>query len=163
MPGSASNRGKWRRVGPRLDHDPLCAIDGFVSADVDNRGGWLLTPPLLFQGNRLRLNIDTGAMGTAFVELRDAGDKPIPGYTPADCEEVGGNYLDPPTQRLILALQLLVVAPLLLDDPALLADQLKQRFGIVAQRTRNRFQRWLAHLEQAIYIYKPQSTSQKSD
>ena len=47
-----------------------------------------------FTGNRLRLNIDTGSMGIASVELRDAGGNPIPGYTLADCEEIGGNYID---------------------------------------------------------------------
>ncbi len=47
-------------------------LDGFVSADADHQGGWLRTPPSSFRGNRLRLNIDTGAMGTAFVELQDA-------------------------------------------------------------------------------------------
>jgi hypothetical protein len=69
-------------------------LDGFVSADVDHKGGWLQTPLLKFQGNRLRLNIDTGAMGTALVELRDADDQPIPGFTLADCEEIGGNFID---------------------------------------------------------------------
>ena len=69
-------------------------LDGFVSADVDHKGGWLQTPLLKMQGNRLRLNIDTGAMGTAFVELRDADDRPIPDFTLADCEEIGGNFID---------------------------------------------------------------------
>jgi hypothetical protein len=69
-------------------------LDGFVSADADHKGGWLTTPPLTFKGARLRLNIDTGAFGTAFVELRDADGKPIPGFTLADCEEVGGNFVD---------------------------------------------------------------------
>ena len=69
-------------------------LDGFVSADTDHHGGWLDTPPLTFTGNRLRLNIDTGSMGTAFVELRDADNKPFPGYTLEDCEEVGGNFID---------------------------------------------------------------------
>jgi hypothetical protein len=69
-------------------------LDGFISADVGHRGGWLETPPLSFKGNVLRLNIDTGAMGTAFVELRDAEGKPIPGFTLADCEEIGGNFID---------------------------------------------------------------------
>jgi hypothetical protein len=69
-------------------------LDGYVSADVDHRGGWLETPVVVFEGHRLRLNIDTGAMGTAFVELRDASDAPIPGFTLADCEEIGGNYID---------------------------------------------------------------------
>jgi hypothetical protein len=69
-------------------------LDGFISADADHRGGWLETPRLIFKGNQLRLNIDTGAMGTAFVELRDADGKPIPSFTLADCEEIGGNFVD---------------------------------------------------------------------
>jgi hypothetical protein len=69
-------------------------VDGFLSADADHRGGWLETPPLTFDGSRLRLNVDTGAMGTAFVELRDEEGKPISGFTLDECEEVGGNFLD---------------------------------------------------------------------
>jgi hypothetical protein len=69
-------------------------LDGFVSADADHRGGWLTTPPVVFRGDRLRLNVDTGSFGTAFVELRDADGRPIPGFTRADCEEVGGNFVD---------------------------------------------------------------------
>src|SRR5690606_13126197 len=69
-------------------------LDGFVSADADYRGGWLETPPLIFSGSRLRLNIDSGSMGTAFVEIRDAQGQPIPGFTRGDCEEIGGNYID---------------------------------------------------------------------
>ena len=69
-------------------------LDGFVSADADHRGGWLVTPPVVFEGRCLRLNIDTGAMGTAFVEIRDAQGRPIPGFTLAEAEEIGGNYAD---------------------------------------------------------------------
>lgn len=69
-------------------------LDGFVSADADHRGGWLETPLITFRGDRLRLNFDGGAMGTAFIELLDAGGRPIPGFTRADCEEIGGNFID---------------------------------------------------------------------
>ena len=69
-------------------------LDGFVSADADHRGGSLTTPPMVFRGKCLRLNIDTGAMGTAFVEILDAAGQPIPGFTFADCEEIGGNFID---------------------------------------------------------------------
>jgi len=69
-------------------------LDGFVSADFDPQGGSLTTPPVTFQGRRLRLNIDTGAAGTAFVELQDAGGRAIPGFALADCEEIGGNFID---------------------------------------------------------------------
>jgi hypothetical protein len=69
-------------------------LDGFVSLDADHHGGWFDTPLLTFAGSKLRLNINTGGMGTAFVEIRDADGRPIPGFTLADCEEVGGNFID---------------------------------------------------------------------
>ena len=69
-------------------------LDGFVSADADERGGWLGRPALVFRGNRLRLNLDTGTLGTALVELQDPDGRPIPGFTLDDCEEVGGNVVD---------------------------------------------------------------------
>ena len=69
-------------------------LDGFVSADVDHQGGYLRTPPITFAGNCLRLNIDTGSMGTAFVEIQDEQGAPLPGFAMADCEEIGGNFID---------------------------------------------------------------------
>jgi hypothetical protein len=69
-------------------------LDGFVAAESDERGGWIETPPLVFTGRELQLNIDTGALGTAFVELRDAAGQPIPGFTRTDCEEIGGNFIN---------------------------------------------------------------------
>ncbi|MBI4581210.1 MAG: hypothetical protein HY718_16020 [Planctomycetes bacterium] len=63
-------------------------LDGFVSAEVDYRGGWITTPPITFSGNRLYLNHQCGGQGTIFVELRDLNDEPIPGYSLADCEEI---------------------------------------------------------------------------
>lgn len=72
--------------------------DGFISADFAHTGGTLTTPPLLFGGSHLRLNIDTGGMGTAFVEIRDDQGRPIPGFALADCEEIGGNFLDTPVR-----------------------------------------------------------------
>ncbi len=69
-------------------------LDGYMSADVDHLGGWLETPEIHFKGKHLRLNIDTGAMGTALVELRDATGKPLPGFSLQDCEEIAGNYID---------------------------------------------------------------------
>lgn len=69
-------------------------LDGFISADADHTGGHITTPVITFTGGRLQLNIDTGAMGTARVEIRDANNSPITGYTLADCEEIGGNFID---------------------------------------------------------------------
>jgi hypothetical protein len=69
-------------------------LDGFMSADFAYTGGTLTTPLLTFSGTHLQLNIDTGGMGTAFVEIIDEAGRPIPGFTRADCEELGGNFLD---------------------------------------------------------------------
>jgi len=69
-------------------------LDGFVSADVDHRGGFLETPPVVFSGRKLRLNIDTGAVGLAQVELRDAEGRPLPGFELSECEPILGNFTD---------------------------------------------------------------------
>lgn len=68
-------------------------LDGFMSVDADNRGGWLTTPQIRFSGRRLCINADSGAMGTVFVEIRDADNAPVPGFALADCEEIGGNFI----------------------------------------------------------------------
>lgn len=36
-------------------------LDGFVATEAAYTGGMLTTRPLRFHGNRLKLNIDTGA------------------------------------------------------------------------------------------------------
>lgn len=67
-------------------------LDGFVSADAGPEGGELTTPPLVFDGNRLELNIDCSAMGEAWVEMLDQhGKKPIQGYAMDDAVSVDRN------------------------------------------------------------------------
>ncbi|MBI2438806.1 MAG: hypothetical protein HYV36_08365 [Lentisphaerae bacterium] len=68
-------------------------VDGFVSADAGPEGGELVTPLLRFAGSRLRLNIDCGAMGEAWVEIQDDHDRPIPGFTLAESVSVDRNGL----------------------------------------------------------------------
>ena len=63
-------------------------LDGFVSADAPYTGGWLTTPPILFKGKRLELNINVAAMGQARVELQHPDGTPIPGYALADCDRI---------------------------------------------------------------------------
>ena len=77
--------GTMRRVVLRLD--------GFVAAAFAWTGGSLVTPPLRFSGDRLELNLDTGALGRAQVELVGPDDQPLPGYTLADCDPIVGNYV----------------------------------------------------------------------
>ncbi|MBN1343808.1 MAG: hypothetical protein JXQ73_14085 [Phycisphaerae bacterium] len=80
------DRWKWRRwskmglVAQRLD--------GFCSADAAYEGGWLVTPPLIFAGKRLVLNVSTSSAGHAIVGILDAEGKPVPGFSPADCDRI---------------------------------------------------------------------------
>ena len=55
--------------------------DGFVSVQGSYAGGEFTTPPLIFQGNKLVLNVDTSATGIARVGLLDENGKPIEGFT----------------------------------------------------------------------------------
>ncbi len=66
-------------------------LDGFISLDAGPEGGELVTPLLVFEGNRLNLNIDCGALGEAGVELQDESDSPIPGFTEHDSVSVDRN------------------------------------------------------------------------
>ena len=70
--------------------------DGFVSVQAGYQGGTLVTKPIRFRGTELRLNFSTSAVGWIKVELRDASDKPIPGFTLTDCPEIYGDKLDAP-------------------------------------------------------------------
>jgi hypothetical protein len=71
-------------------------LDGFVSADFDYAGGTLMTPPLVFSGSRLELNLDTGAGGVARVEILEADGAPIPGFSMLDADQLNGNNVRMP-------------------------------------------------------------------
>lgn len=69
-------------------------LDGFGSLRADYDGGEVLTRPLVFSGDELRLNFATSAAGGIRVELQSADGKPIPGFTLAECREVIGNEIE---------------------------------------------------------------------
>jgi len=69
-------------------------LDGFMSLDSAYEGGEFTTVPLVFTGNRLKLNIDTSAMGSARVEILDQSERPVPGFTMSDCDTINGNYVN---------------------------------------------------------------------
>lgn len=68
-------------------------LDGFISADAAYTGGELTTKPLVFSGDRLQLNVDTGAGGTTKVEIQEPSGRPIAGFTESDADEINGNYI----------------------------------------------------------------------
>ncbi len=68
----------WARVVQRLD--------GFVSLDAGPAPGTAVTRPLVFEGQRLELNV--AARGEVRVELLDEAGDPWPGRTLADCDSI---------------------------------------------------------------------------
>ena len=71
-------------------------LDGFVSVDADWDGGEVMTPPIVFSGKRLVLNLNASAMGVCRVGVLDANGDPIPGFEVASCDELRGNLTSGP-------------------------------------------------------------------
>jgi hypothetical protein len=70
-------------------------LDGFVSATTPyDKTGTLITKPLVFRGNRLMLNINTGAVGYAQVGLLDEQGAPIPGFSIDECVYINGDFVE---------------------------------------------------------------------
>ena len=62
--------------------------DGFTSARGAYTGGEFTTPPLVFQGRRLVLNVDTSAAGLVRVGLLDEQGAAIEGFGPDQCDVI---------------------------------------------------------------------------
>jgi len=60
--------------------------DGFTSVRAAYTGGEFTTPPLVFRGNGLRLNVDTSATGQVRVGLLDENGAPLEGLSPEQCD-----------------------------------------------------------------------------
>jgi len=66
-------------------------VDGFVSLDFAPEGGRALTSAIVPDGAQLSVNVDTGALGTLRVGLRDATGKPIAGFGVEECDPIRTN------------------------------------------------------------------------
>ncbi len=92
-----SNKGRKRavfRVKQRLD--------GFVSADAPyDKIATIVTKPMVFKGNRLVMNINTGATGYAQVGFIDKNGKPVKGFSVDDCIYINGNFVNTEVQWII--------------------------------------------------------------
>ncbi len=69
-------------------------LDGIASASAGGEPGELVTTPLRFSGDMLRLNYATSAAGSIRVEIQNAQGEPIPGYALADAPERYGDAID---------------------------------------------------------------------
>lgn len=68
--------------------------DGFASVYGPYKGGTLLTRPLRFSGDELRINYSTSAVGSLRVGLQQADGRPITGLSLDDCPIMYGDHLD---------------------------------------------------------------------
>jgi len=69
-------------------------LDGFVSLDSPyDREISVVTKPLVFNGDRLQLNIDTDAVGYAQVGFLDENGEPIDGFTVDDGLYINGDFI----------------------------------------------------------------------
>jgi hypothetical protein len=66
-------------------------IDGFVSLNTGDVPGSARTAPVTVNGNRLRLNLDPGALGELRVGLLDDDGKPLPGFSLDKCDPLQRN------------------------------------------------------------------------
>jgi hypothetical protein len=92
--GSEQYHSSWTSKGREAVFRVVQRVDGFVSADTPYSGGRFITRPLIFEGSRLVLNIDTGATGYAQIGLADAKGKPIEGFKVDDCVYINGDHIE---------------------------------------------------------------------
>jgi hypothetical protein len=67
---------------------------GFASIRSGYNGGEVLTKPLIFGGNELRLNYSTSVAGCIQVEIQDPAGKPMEGFAATDMLPLLGDQLD---------------------------------------------------------------------
>ncbi len=90
VPTSPTEMSIYHRSGDRY----VLRTDGFVSVNAGYAAGELLTRPLVFAGDRLRVNFSTSAAGSLRVELQQPDGTPIHGFTRDDCIPLIGDEID---------------------------------------------------------------------
>ena len=73
-------------------------LDGFASIYAPSEGGEVISKPMIFRGDALRLNFSTSAAGQMQIEILDESGKPVPGFRREECELIFGDALDYPVQ-----------------------------------------------------------------
>jgi hypothetical protein len=93
--GEEAYHSTWKRNLKRAVYRVVQRLDGFVAATAPyEKTGTLITKPLVFKGNRLVLNVATGAAGYAQVGLLDEQGKPILGFSADDCVYINGDFVE---------------------------------------------------------------------
>ncbi len=77
----------------RLYSRVVSRLDGFVSADAGTNTGHFVTPPLNFQGNLLKLNVQVRKGGSVRAGLLDEAGEFVAGRSLSDCTPITGDYI----------------------------------------------------------------------
>jgi hypothetical protein len=99
--GGMNSNHAWK-VDPVSDEErtgifrAVSRLDGFMSADAPYQGGTLTTPPVVFTGKRLELNLDTSAGGVVRLEVQSPEGKALDGFSLADADDLNGNSVRMP-------------------------------------------------------------------
>ncbi len=77
-------------------HLRRCSVrtDGFVSVHAPYEGGEMITRPLRFAKNRMRVNFATSAAGGIRVEIQGRNGEPLPGFRLDESRELIGDEID---------------------------------------------------------------------
>jgi hypothetical protein len=69
-------------------------LDGFISIDSPyEKETYIKTKPFVLEGDKLLLNINTGAVGYTQVGFVDEQGNPIEGYSVDDCVYINGDFV----------------------------------------------------------------------
>ena len=68
-------------------------LDGFVSLDADYAGGEFSTPPLVYSGRQLTLNVDASGGGSLRVEIQPESGAALEGFSAHDCDPINGSFI----------------------------------------------------------------------
>ncbi len=90
VPTSPTEMSIYHRSGERFVLRP----DGFVSVHAGGDQGELVTRPLRFAGDELRVNFSSSAAGTLRVEMQTQNGEPIRGLALQDCKTHFGDHID---------------------------------------------------------------------
>jgi hypothetical protein len=77
----------------RIFSRAVTPLDRFVAVTADAVGGSFATPPLLFQGGLLALNVEIGEGGSVRVGLAGENGESTTDRTLDDCLPIGGDHL----------------------------------------------------------------------
>lgn len=69
-------------------------VDGFVAVQATEKGGELLTKPIVFTGRNLAINFTAGKQGSLRVEVQDAAGKAVENFRLDDCPPIRGDAIE---------------------------------------------------------------------